>query len=507
MRVGVDTGGTFTDVVTEQGVVRKLPSTPADPSRAVLDACDVLVRAGRSVAVLAHGTTVATNALLERRLGRVALVTTRGFADVIEIARQARPSLYDAHVDRPTPLVPRPLRFEVGGRLDAHGHELEPFDGAVPDVGAVDAVAVCLLHADLDPSHERAVAGVLHAARSRGRVLARGVARVPRVRAARHHDRRRVAPRGVRAVPRQPRSGRRRRAGHDLRRWIGGAHRGGRAPGAAVVVGPGRWRARRGRDRAARAASPTRSRSTWAAPAPTCAWCRAAFRHPRPRGTSPASPCGCRRWRSTPSGPVAVRWRAWIRAVRSQSDPRAPAPNRDPPATDAAAPRRPSPTPTWCWAASRRATELPGLGRLDVAAARAALDRAGVTAEGVVAVVDAAMARAVRVVTVEYGVDPRAVALLAFGGAGPLHACAVADELGHRNRGGAAPRRRVLRARHPLRTGAARDRRVVADSCVPRRPRRSARRIGRACAPRSCPGVTWTNGSTAGTRVRATRSW
>jgi N-methylhydantoinase A/oxoprolinase/acetone carboxylase beta subunit len=76
------------------------------------------------------------------------------------------------------------------------------------------------------------------------------------------------------------------------------------------------------------------------------------------------------------------------------------------------------------------ATELPGLGRLDVAAARAALDRAGVTAEGVVAVVDAAMARAVRVVTVEQGVDPRDLALLAFGGAGPLHACAVAEELG-----------------------------------------------------------------------------
>jgi N-methylhydantoinase A/oxoprolinase/acetone carboxylase beta subunit len=75
-------------------------------------------------------------------------------------------------------------------------------------------------------------------------------------------------------------------------------------------------------------------------------------------------------------------------------------------------------------------TELPGLGRLDVGAARAALDRAGVTADGVVAVVDAAMARAVRVVTVEQGVDPRGLALLAFGGAGPLHACAVADELG-----------------------------------------------------------------------------
>ena len=69
MRVGVDTGGTFTDVVADDGAVAKVLSTPADPSRAVRDACDVLVRAGRPVAVLAHGTTVATNALLERRLG------------------------------------------------------------------------------------------------------------------------------------------------------------------------------------------------------------------------------------------------------------------------------------------------------------------------------------------------------------------------------------------------------------------------------------------------------
>src|SRR5262245_53374542 len=160
MRVGVDTGGTFTDVVASDGRVLKVPSTPDDPARAVVDACREI-----DVSVLAHGTTVATNALLERRIGRVALVTTRGFSDVIEIARQARPSLYDAHVDRPPPIVPRERRFEVGGRLDAHGHELEAFDGVVPDLGDVDAVAVCLLHADLDPAPERAVAAVL---RSRG---------------------------------------------------------------------------------------------------------------------------------------------------------------------------------------------------------------------------------------------------------------------------------------------------------------------------------------------------
>ncbi len=147
-RVGVDTGGTFTDLVTDDGEVRKAPSTPADPADAVRTAC-----APFAPDVLAHGTTVATNAMLQRKLGRVALVATRGFADVIEIARQARPSLYDARVDRPAPLVPRELRFEVSGRLDAAGRELEPFDGvvaALDAIGDVDAVAVCLLHADLD---------------------------------------------------------------------------------------------------------------------------------------------------------------------------------------------------------------------------------------------------------------------------------------------------------------------------------------------------------------------
>ncbi len=135
--------------------------------------------------MLAHGTTVATNALLQGQGAPVALVTTRGFADVIEIARQARPSLYDIWADRPPPLVPRELRFEVGGRLDAHGREIEPVDAAaVPEIpGDVEAVAVCLLHADLNPAHERLVAEVLRDPRVRRDLLPRGVARVPGVRA------------------------------------------------------------------------------------------------------------------------------------------------------------------------------------------------------------------------------------------------------------------------------------------------------------------------------------
>ncbi|HEV2993567.1 MAG TPA: hydantoinase/oxoprolinase family protein, partial [Acidimicrobiia bacterium] len=162
MRVGVDTGGTFTDLVAEDGRVVKVSSTPDAPARAVAHA---LAPLPTQASVLAHGTTVATNALLERRGPPVALVATAGFADVLEIARQVRPSLYDLHVDRPPPLVGRDHRLEVGGRLDGQGHELERLDTtAIPDLPAgVGAVAVCLLHADLDDRHERAVADVLRA--------------------------------------------------------------------------------------------------------------------------------------------------------------------------------------------------------------------------------------------------------------------------------------------------------------------------------------------------------
>src|SRR5436305_8038713 len=147
MIVGVDTGGTFTDVVDEDGGVVKVLSNREDPDQSV-----VAGLGDRRAELLCHGTTIATNALLERRGATVALVTNRGFADVIEIARQDRPSLYDQWADRPEPLVPRPLRLEVDGRLDAAGGEIEAA-GEVPAVpDGVDAVAVCLLHADLDSS-------------------------------------------------------------------------------------------------------------------------------------------------------------------------------------------------------------------------------------------------------------------------------------------------------------------------------------------------------------------
>src|SRR5436305_461822 len=109
VKAGVDTGGTFTDVVFDDGSVVKVPSTPDDPSVGVAAGLS-----GLAVSVLAHGTTVATNALLERRGAVVALITDPGFTDIIEIARQRRPSLYDQWADRPLALVPRSLRLEGG---------------------------------------------------------------------------------------------------------------------------------------------------------------------------------------------------------------------------------------------------------------------------------------------------------------------------------------------------------------------------------------------------------
>src|SRR5262245_22514076 len=125
MRVGVDTGGTFTDVVAldrATGALRfaKRLSTPSNPIEAVLDGVQRAAD-GAVVAEVVHSTTVATNALLERQGGPTALVTTAGFEDVLEIGRQTRPSLYALHPVLPAPLVPAALRLGVVERLDPDG--------------------------------------------------------------------------------------------------------------------------------------------------------------------------------------------------------------------------------------------------------------------------------------------------------------------------------------------------------------------------------------------------
>ena len=173
MRLGVDVGGTFTDLVAlSEGrlVTAKVPSTPRDQSEGVMNAIQAAEVEAASVGALAHGMTVATNALLERRGARTALVTTEGFRDVLEIARQNRPSLYDLARDRPPPLVPRDLRFTVKERMGPEG-EIEPLDEtslrstveALQGAG-IEAVAVCLLFAFAHPEHEKRVGQALREA-------------------------------------------------------------------------------------------------------------------------------------------------------------------------------------------------------------------------------------------------------------------------------------------------------------------------------------------------------
>src|SRR5829696_3312768 len=163
-RLGVDVGGTFTDLVAlVDGELRtaKVPSTPGDQSEGVMAAVAAAGLRGEDVGAFAHGMTVGTNALLERRGARTALVTTEGFRDVLEIGRQMRPSLYDLTEDRPAPLVPRDLRFTVPERMAPDG-VVRPLDddalrGLVAEIAAADveAVAVCLLFGFLHPEHER----------------------------------------------------------------------------------------------------------------------------------------------------------------------------------------------------------------------------------------------------------------------------------------------------------------------------------------------------------------
>ena len=179
-RIGVDIGGTFTDVVlvdeTRGGIfVVKVPTTPRDFCRGVVEALGAATRergvAATEVTWVAHATTVVTNALLEGRGARTALITTRGLRDVLELRRSARASLYDLFQDAPAVLVPRHLRLEVTERVDAQGAVVEPLhledvDDAVDFIKRHDAeaVAVCLLYSFLNDSHERQVGARLRAA-------------------------------------------------------------------------------------------------------------------------------------------------------------------------------------------------------------------------------------------------------------------------------------------------------------------------------------------------------
>jgi N-methylhydantoinase A/oxoprolinase/acetone carboxylase beta subunit len=431
-RVGSDTGGTFTDLVLDDGTIAKVPSTAHDPAEAVGRGLADLVPADPPV-VLAHGTTVATNAVLERRGARVALVTNEGFADVIEIARQDRPSLYDQHVDRPEPLVPRRWRYEVRGRLAADGTELEPLDPATlaPIDPDVDAVAVCLLHSDLNPAHERAVAAEL--ARRGHREVTLSCELSPEFR---EYERTVTAVVNAYVGPVC-------RSYLERLSALGGpagvlvlSSAGGLVPAAEASAQPGRLLL----------SGPAGGALAGAAVAAANGWPDAVTFD---MGGTSTDVCLVRDGRPEPAaersvagfpvrlpaldvhtigaggGSIAAVDDGGALLVGPASAGAVPGPacyghgGTAATVTDAnvVAGRLPP------------GVALPGIGPLDGDAARRALDAAGVRAEDVIAVVDAGMEQALRTVSVARGVDPRGLALVAFGGAGPLHACALADAL------------------------------------------------------------------------------
>jgi len=456
--IGIDIGGTFVDVVVVDGgemKIAKEPSTPGDPSAGVLRALDRLAASGVVVACevrgIAHGCTVATNALLEGKWARTALVTTRGFRDVLEIGRQNRPSLYDLEVARPPVIVSRDLRFEVTERLDSRGAVVVPLDVAdleraaadIRDAGA-EAVAVVFLFSYLDPTHEAAAKHALESVVRGPIVLSSDV--LPEMR-----EYERTSTTALAAA---------------LRPVIG-AYLAALEAGGATRGFPRRWRVMQsgGSVATTEGAAENPAALLLSGPAGGVQGARAVgVQLGEPNlitmdmgGTS----CDValitggeiERTQSGQVGgyPVALPMVAvhtigagggsvaWVDRGGAL---------RVGPASMGA---RPGPA---CYGRGGRATvtdahlvlghlrgdsPLGGLAALDVAAARAAIDKeiarplrltTELAALGILEVADAAMERAIRVVTVERGRDPRDYALLAFGGAGPLHGASIARRLG-----------------------------------------------------------------------------
>ncbi|RWX65783.1 hydantoinase/oxoprolinase family protein, partial [Mesorhizobium sp. M2A.F.Ca.ET.039.01.1.1] len=175
IRLGADIGGTFTDIALDvrgEMFSTKVLTNYAAPEQAILDGIDMVIRdAGISAAeigIIIHGTTLATNALIERRGAKTALVTTEGFRDVIEMRTENRFEQYDLNLQLPTPLIPREHRFTVKGRIGAEGQELQPLDEATLEsiadriaAGNFGSVAIGFIHAYANPDHERRAREIL----------------------------------------------------------------------------------------------------------------------------------------------------------------------------------------------------------------------------------------------------------------------------------------------------------------------------------------------------------
>jgi N-methylhydantoinase A len=455
--LGVDVGGTFTDaVLLDGGTVHtaKVPTTPRRESSGVMRAVEaVLARAGAEAAdveVFAHGMTVGTNALLEERGARTALVATRGFADLLDIGRQDRPHLFRLCAPKPVPLVPSELRFEAAERIGPEGvveplgtEEPERLAAAIAASGA-ESVAVCLLFSYLDPGHERRIAEHLRE-------------RLPGVHVSASHE---VLPR-FREYERCSTTAIDAYLSPLLGRYLGEL---GDAAAAAGLPRPLVMRSSGGvapAEEAARAGA----WSVLSGPAggavgagllaelsgngnalgfdmggTSCDVCVVeggeVRRTDERRIEGRVIQLPMVDVHTVGAGGGSIGWRDPGGALRvgPHSAGAEPGPacyghgGSDPTVTDA----------NLMLGHLAADSRLAGGVELDAEAAERAIAQLGAeldldplrTAAGILSVANQEMVRALRVVTVERGVDPRGFALLPFGGAGPMHAAAIAAELG-----------------------------------------------------------------------------
>ena len=457
MLLGVDVGGTFTDaVLLDGGAVHtaKVPTTPREESAGVMRAIEeVLGRAGAgpsSIDVFAHGMTTGTNALLEERGARTALVATEGFADLLEIGRQDRPHLYRLCAPKPAPLVEEGLKFEARERVGPEGvvealsdEEVERLAAAIEDSGA-GSVAICLLFSYLDPSHEERIAAELRR-------------RLPHLHVSASHE---VLPR-FREYERCSTTVIDAYLSPLLARYLG------RLGGAASEAGLPQPLVMRSSGGVAPAEEAARS-GAWSVLSGPAGGAVGAGLLARLSGDGDAlgfdmggTSCDvcvveagevrrtdARELDGRPiqlpmvdvhtvgAGGGSIGWRDAGGALRvgphsAGADPGPACYGRggtEPTVTDA----------NLLLGRLGGDSRLAGGVELDAEAAERAVAGLGrslgldplETAAGILRVADQEMVRALRVVTVERGVDPRGYALLPFGGAGPMHAAAIAAELG-----------------------------------------------------------------------------
>ncbi len=449
--LGVDVGGTFTDFVYVEGGrtrIAKRPSTPSDPGRAIVDGLREL---GWAPTDVVHGSTVATNTLLTRTGAPTALITTRGFRDTLEIRRQARPDLYALHPTRPDPLVGEALRFEVGERIAADGEVVEPLDedGLARVLDAIEAsgvrsVAICFLFSFVNPAHERRAAAL---ARGRGLAVSASHEVLPQ-----HREYERTSTTVANAYLAPVMSNYLSKLERSLSEQT--------AAGASVGL---RIMQSNGGSLSAAGAGEQAVRTVLSGPAGGVAGAFAAavaagyaqaITFDMGGTSADVSLCPGRLLERTdltidgmPIRTPAVDLHtvgagggsiAWFDAggalrVGPQSAGADPGP--------AAYGRGESPTVTDAHAVLGRLRPEQRLGgtiALDPARAERALRTVAApfgddplrAAAAVIDVVNANMARALRVISVERGHDPARFTLVAFGGAGPLHACDLADALG-----------------------------------------------------------------------------